>query len=354
MSQSKWNGKMFTSASIAVFFFIVSITGILMFAIKYNAIVSSLHVVAGFLFLGFAFFHIRNNFGSLKSYLTNKSTKGKYKKERRWVFLSVLLIPFFTLIGLPPFSTFVEFGVDLRKTNEAEKSIYYQLDLAGASNNFTLDVVTGESYRHWEKVFLNIGYTVIPQMAVWLEDEQGNFVQTLYVSGKSSKGEWIDVDNPFFSEKVIRRPEALPIWSHKRGKKESDGLYMPTPENPLVDGISAATPLGSFSLATNVNKPNQSYLVNYEINRSYDWNEHWSFDKFPDDFVYNDGSNGQPSLLYQGMVDFSIPNQAVLLDLKGHGHYSGKDGKLYTDLSGHTTALEMVKRVIAVVSNRRD
>ena len=125
---------------------------------------------------------------------------------------------------------------------------------------------------------------------------------------------------------------------------------MPTSETPLVDGILGATPLGNFSLVTNINESNQIYIVNYEINRSYDWNEHWSFDKFPDDFVYNDGSNGQPSLLYQGKVDFSIPNQAVLLDVKGHGHYSGKDGKLYADLSGHTTALQMVKRAIVVLS----
>ena len=59
MSQSNWNERMFTSTSIAAFFFIVSITGLLMYAIKYSSIVSSLHVMAGFLFLGFAFFHIK-------------------------------------------------------------------------------------------------------------------------------------------------------------------------------------------------------------------------------------------------------------------------------------------------------
>jgi len=353
MSKGNWNGRMFASASIAVFFSIVSITGLLMYAIKYNAVVSSLHVMAGFIFLAFAFFHIKNNFGNLKSYLLKKASKGnfKYTKERRWVLLSILFVPLATLIGLPPFSTFIEFGVDLRKSNEAEKSIYYQIDLSpeNATKNFTLDVVTGTGYKHWEQVFLNIGYTVVPQMVVWLEDTQGNFVKTLYISGKSSNSDFIDVSNPFFSERKIRRPEALPIWSHKRGQKAEDGLFMPSLENPVVDGISAATPLGSFSLETGIPENTKHYIVNFEINRSYDWNEYWSVDKFPDDFVYNDGSNGQPSLLYQGKIDLNGSKQVVLLELIGHGHYSGKDGQVYPDLTGYTTALEIVKRAVVVV-----
>ena len=324
-----------------------------MYAIKYNAVVSSLHVMAGFLFLGFAFFHVKNNFGPLKSYLLKKSNKESFKftKERRLVLISFLFIPLATLIGVPPFSTLIDFGVNLRKTNEADKSIYYQIDLSegNTNKNFTLDMVTGAAYKHWEQVFLNIGYTVVPQMVVWLEDSQGNFVKTLYISGKSSNSDFIDVDNPLFSERKIRRPEALPIWSHKRGQKSEDGLFMPSLENPVVDGISAATPLGSFSLETGIPVDTENYIVNLEINRSYDWNEYWSFDKFPDDFVYNDGSNGQPSLLYQGKISLSDSKQVVLLDVVGHGHYSGKDGNVYVDLSGHTTALEMVKRAVVVV-----
>ena len=93
----------------------------------------------------------------------------------------------------------------------------------------------------------------------------------------------------------------------------------------------------------------KNYIINFEINRSYDWNEHYSVDKYPDDFVYNDGSNGQPSLLYQGKVDLTDAKQVVLLELMGHGHYSGKDGKVYPDLTGYTTALEIVKRAVVVV-----
>ena len=36
-------------------------------------------------------------------------------------------------------------------------------------------------------------------------------------------------------------------------------------------------------------------------------------------------------------------------ELIGHGHYSGKNGIVYPDLTGYTTALEILKRAVVVV-----
>ncbi|MEZ5194928.1 MAG: hypothetical protein R2764_00585 [Bacteroidales bacterium] len=33
--------------------------------------------------------------------------------------------------------------------------------------------------------------------------------------------------------RVKFRPTSLPYWSHKQGIVADDGLYMPTPENPV-------------------------------------------------------------------------------------------------------------------------
>jgi len=63
-----------------------------------------------------------------------------------------------------------------------------------------------------------------------------------------------------------------------------------------------------------------------------------------------DGSNGQPSLLYQGKIDLNDSKQVVLLELMGHGHYSGKDGIVYPDLTGYTTALEIVKQTVYFIN----
>ena len=39
-----------------------------------------------------------------------------------------------------------------------------------------------------------------------------------------------------------RRKEALPYWCHRRGVVYDDGLYLPTKSQPLVDGMTGATP----------------------------------------------------------------------------------------------------------------
>ncbi|MCK7540183.1 MAG: hypothetical protein MZV63_59435 [Marinilabiliales bacterium] len=49
-----------------------------------------------------------------------------------------------------------------------------------------------------------------------------------------------------------RAPQTLPYWSHKRGIRASDGLYMPDPENPVADAYSGATPTTSFVLCRHV------------------------------------------------------------------------------------------------------
>jgi len=96
-----------------------------------------------------------------------------------------------------------------------------------------------------------------PLMAVWLEDEQGGYIQTLFVPraiatgvfryGSNASGKWV--------EAAKRAPQTLPYWSHKRGIRAPDGIYMPDPENPVADAYSGATPTTSFVLSTRADKP---------------------------------------------------------------------------------------------------
>jgi hypothetical protein len=63
--------------------------------------------------------------------------------------------------------------------------------------------------------------------------------------------------------------------------------------------------------------------------------------------VYSgDGFTAQPSLIYQAIVDFDQPSKLQKMQLIGHGHHSGKDGDVRTDLSNFTTALELVDRIL--------
>jgi hypothetical protein len=80
-----------------------------------------------------------------------------------------------------------------------------------------------------------------------------------------------------------------------------------------------------------------------EVNQTWDWNEYWTNDKFPDDPEYS--TSCQPSLVYEAALDAGMPDKTVIMKPIGHGHYSGKDGSLNSDLSTLTTALRIAGQI---------
>ncbi len=189
-----------------------------------------------------------------------------------------------------------------------------------------------------------------PLFAIWVEDTSGNYIQTLYVArsiatsifnyGDQSEGAW--------SDGVVRRPAALPYWSHKRGIKASDGLYIPLPEDPVPDAYSGPTPKNDFILVTRLDKPGpETFFVLLELNQPWDWNSYWTNNKYPDDEDYK--ASSQPSVVYRALINKKARLGKVTLEVIGHGHYSGKDGSLTTDVSTLTTALEIADKIEVVV-----
>jgi hypothetical protein len=140
-----------------------------------------------------------------------------------------------------------------------------------------------------------------------------------------------------------RRSAALPYWGHKRGFLAPDGLYLPTPQNPIPDAITGATPRNNFVIHTRIKPELQKFKIMMEINQTWDWNNHWHNNLHPDDEEYK--TSCQPALVYMAQVDLSNPDSVFELKPIGHSHYSGKTGELYPDLSTFTTALEIVNRV---------
>lgn len=185
-----------------------------------------------------------------------------------------------------------------------------------------------------------------PLIAIWVEDENGNFIQTLYVAesiGKEifdhadkSTGKWMP--GPIF------RPAALPYWAHERGIKNSQGLFLPDLENPIADAYTGPTPTGNFIMNTRIENSNlRKFSVYLEINQTWDWNEFWTNDKYPDDAEYK--TSCQPALVYKTDVNLDSGIKEYEMSVIGHSHYSGKTGELFTDLSSMTTALNIVKSI---------
>lgn len=189
-----------------------------------------------------------------------------------------------------------------------------------------------------------------PLMAVWLEEEDGEYLQTLFVPkavatgvfryGSNASGKWV--------EAAKRAPQTLPYWSHKRGVQARDGLYMPDPENPVADAYSGATPTTSFILKTRADKPlPEKVKVMFEINQNWDWNEYWTNDRFPGDVRYL--NNAQPAVVYGSLVDPGDLQERYLLKPVGHSHPTGATGELFTDLSTLTTALQIADSVVVMI-----
>ncbi len=189
-----------------------------------------------------------------------------------------------------------------------------------------------------------------PLMAVWSETTEGKYIETLYVAESIAKGMYKHGDNKTgkWLPGPIRRPATLPYWAHKRGVKEEDGLFIPTFLTPMPDAITGPTPKGNFILEAKTTKEYpETFNVLFEINQSWDWNEYWTNGKFPDDKEYKTSS--QPSVIYKATLQKSKSKETYQLIAIGHGHYSGANGELFTDLNTLTTALKIADKILVKI-----
>jgi hypothetical protein len=225
--------------------------------------------------------------------------------------------------GLIAIMLFVPIILVSQNKKKAPQQEIIRTNLDGSGQKIVLRVTAGSKHNY-------------PMMAAWIENIDGDFLQTLYVNQSVAKG--------FFNYAVkssgeweageIVRPASLPVWAHSRGIQSSDGLYMPTTDNPVPDALTSATPPGDFTIYSKTNTPLSGKVkVFFEINQSWDWNEYWTNNK------------SQPSVVYAAEIDLDNPGREYTLLPVGHGHYSGANGEIFTDLNTLTTALQIVDEV---------
>jgi len=209
----------------------------------------------------------------------------------------------------------------------------------GKGPSLEIEMTRGEGHNH-------------PLMAIWVEKPDGTFVQTLYVAESIGKGVFQhgDASRGFWMPGEIQRPAALPYWSHKRGIKNEQGYYLPTPTNPIPDACTGPTPGQSFILNTKLDREVEgSFVVMFEINQTWDWNEYWTNNKFPDDEEYKNSC--QPALVYSVSIDLDNPQKAYVMKAIGRSHHSGANGDLYTDLETLSTALHIAEKIVVSIND---
>ena len=198
------------------------------------------------------------------------------------------------------------------------------------SKDFVMELNPGPGYNH-------------PSFAIWIEDMNGDYVKTLFITKSYASGIFgykILGDSVWVNESGESiQPAALPYWTHKKGLI-NDKTLVPSPENPFVDAYTGVTPKGKFTLS-NAAFDVAKYRVLLEVNQPWDWNKFWTNNKFPDSRAYS--HSAQPSVVYA--VTINATDSEFYLNLIGHGSPTGETGKLYTDLSTLSTALDIFSSI---------
>ena len=164
-------------------------------------------------------------------------------------------------------------------------------------------------------------------------------------SKKNHEGKWEPGE--------LRRPAALPVWSHAYGYLSKDGYYLPDPEHPVSDAISGPTPPGDFILESKTSQGlPQTVDIYLELNQSWDWNHYWNNNAFPGDQAYE--SSAQPSLVYKARIHLNQNADGIPMQLAGHGHYSGRDGNIYPETGNFTTALKIAGSITISVNPSKE
>ncbi len=216
------------------------------------------------------------------------------------------------------------------------ETIVIQTSPENAIREMEIEFQKGKAFNH-------------PSFAVWIEDLEGNYIETLYVSGYVAKGRFgfgeIEPGKWKKEPGDVRRPATLPFWAHKRNIKAPDGLFIPSPQTEVPDALTTATPRNNFRLetATSYSGTNK-FRVLMEINQAWDANEFWTNNKFDGDLNYF--GSLQPALVYAVTVDPQSPETEFYLNPIGHSHPTGANGVLFTDLTTLTTAKEIAQKII--------
>ena len=214
-----------------------------------------------------------------------------------------------------------------------------------------IKVTEGEEWDHKLKIINWLPFIRItnqPQIAIWIEDLDGKYLETLYVTQGVAKQDWKKAPADPTPKEEIRRPESLPHWAHKRGIKYNDGLYLPTKDNPLADAVTSATPIKSFKLSSKIEAKKKEVIIKAEINHSSDFNDYYNKNIDPGSEYYGGGrwGSGQPAVIYAKKLNLTGDEQKHSLEMVGHSSPSGMNGKVYSDISKLTTAKRIVEDII--------
>lgn len=324
--------RRFASMLTALAFVVAGLSGVLGFVSTHTERLASVHTVAGLALLAAGAAHVSNNLKIL----------ARYVPRARLAFAAALALSALMLACsywlLPPVPALLAWGKRLQSEGQPPRTSYETLSLntSGAGSLLTLDIKAGPQFRVTEPEH---GWEITPQLAAWIETEDGQFLDTLYVTHSEAKSDYIDGTGRSFA-----RPAALPVYRHRAQRPSAPGA------SAGPDAISSASPTDNAYLIARAHTRRDRFVVMLELNSSFDYNAYYAKGAFPEEPYYSDDGNpAQPSVVYRALVDTQSAMRFTLMTAIGHGHHGGANGEIDPDLSHLTTALQIVDRIVVEV-----
>jgi Domain of unknown function (DUF4405) len=251
-SQPNMKRKNIISLTIGFAFLSIAITGILLYVKQKAHAVEITHTIFGLIFIGFAIFHIVNNWSSITGYSKERKT-GKFQKE----FIVAASIFGVVLIGgvteiLEPVA---EAGRIFAKKRQRPEALSYE------------EVKTNQTVKGTDLRILveKNKETELPVIAIWVEDSTHKFVENLYLPAREAqmpKSEEEAREGHF--EFTDFKPESLPTWAAKTASKlplsEKDTPH----ENFVVNTKTSAK--GTFYVLLEVKSKDKNEVYETKIN----------------------------------------------------------------------------------------
>ncbi len=162
--------KNLISLSVAFAFLALSITGILLYIKQKSHAAEITHTIFGLTFVGFAVFHIVNNWSSITGY-SKERTSGGFKKEFIVVGLGFILILAGTITEI--LEPVAEAGRIFAPKRERQKELRFtEIETnKGEGTALELMIQKGKDAQ-------------MPVVAAWVEDSAHHFVENLFVPAK--------------------------------------------------------------------------------------------------------------------------------------------------------------------------
>jgi hypothetical protein len=170
--------KNFVSLMMSFAFLSISVTGLLIYFDFKPGPVKGIHVLFGLMLIGFAIFHIMNNWGSLKLYMKDKGS-GTVRKEL--VIGSALagLVLLGAGFSIPPFPQIQKFGEELGRGGEKGRG----------QGRIMFETITTNEKEGGHALSLIIQKKkdiTLPAMVIWTEDSAHRFLQNIFVPEKTA------------------------------------------------------------------------------------------------------------------------------------------------------------------------